>query len=180
MKGWTTRRPEEEGYFWVVKKYFENGKLIETIEPDIWYIDPNSKYGCCAQLGTDDPEEIPDSEEMIGEVAAPEAIYSWDSEEDAAKKRKNKIIRRWEYWVKPIPEAFFDEKLSIDPYPVLYQRGSLSIEKEFSKGGHLCDVGIQIAKDGRIWLCVNGEAYIRFKPLDDKLYKLYKLIKEGK
>lgn len=28
----------------------------------------------------------------------------------------------------------------------------------------MVDVGIQIAHDGRIWLCVNGVAFIRFKP----------------
>lgn len=26
------------------------------------------------------------------------------------------------------------------------------------------DVGLQVAKDGRIWLCVNGIALIRFTP----------------
>ena len=25
--------------------------------------------------------------------------------------------------------------------------------------------GIQIAKDGRIWICVNGIAFLRFKPI---------------
>ena len=27
-----------------------------------------------------------------------------------------------------------------------------------------CDFGIQIAKDGRVWICINGVAFIRFKP----------------
>ncbi|QIG58291.1 hypothetical protein SEA_SKOG_139 [Gordonia phage Skog] len=26
------------------------------------------------------------------------------------------------------------------------------------------DLGIQIAWDGRVWLCVNGQAFLRFKP----------------
>lgn len=26
------------------------------------------------------------------------------------------------------------------------------------------DFGIQIAKDGRVWICINGIAFIRFKP----------------
>ena len=26
------------------------------------------------------------------------------------------------------------------------------------------DVGLQVGADGRIWLCVNGVAFIRFKP----------------
>lgn len=27
-----------------------------------------------------------------------------------------------------------------------------------------CDVGLQVAWDGRIWVCVNGVAFLRFKP----------------
>ena len=30
------------------------------------------------------------------------------------------------------------------------------------------DLGIQIAKDGRIWLCIDGVAFIRFKPTKKK------------
>ena len=41
--------------------------------------------------------------------------------------------------------------------------GYMSIEKEFKSGQ--VDIGIQIARDGRIWICVDGEAFIRFKPL---------------
>lgn len=26
------------------------------------------------------------------------------------------------------------------------------------------DVGLQVAKDGRIWLCINGIAFLRFSP----------------
>jgi len=26
------------------------------------------------------------------------------------------------------------------------------------------DFGIQIARDGRVWICINGIAFIRFKP----------------
>jgi streptogramin lyase len=26
------------------------------------------------------------------------------------------------------------------------------------------DIGVQIAKDGRIWICINGIAFIRFRP----------------
>jgi len=27
-----------------------------------------------------------------------------------------------------------------------------------------CDLGLQVAWDGRVWLCVNGVAWVRFKP----------------
>ena len=49
-------------------------------------------------------------------------------------------------------------------YPETHQTGIISIENlpttNFIKG----DLGIQIAKDGRIWICINGIAFIRFKP----------------
>jgi hypothetical protein len=32
-----------------------------------------------------------------------------------------------------------------------------------------CDFGIQIATDGRVWICINGSAFIRFKPRPSKL-----------
>jgi hypothetical protein len=50
--------------------------------------------------------------------------------------------------------------------PVTFQRGLLSIEKEVKS--KICEVGIQTAEDGRIWICVDGEAFIRFKPLKMK------------
>ena len=34
------------------------------------------------------------------------------------------------------------------------------------------DLGLMTAKDGRIWLCINGEAFIRFSPhIDGKMRK---------
>jgi len=172
MKGWSNERPEEEGYFWVVKKYFEDGELKDATEPDVWHIDPNGQFGCCAQLGTDDPDEIPNGDVLVAErVGCKEAIFGWDSQEVADKKRESIIIRRWEYWIKPIPRAFFDEKCPVDFYPETHQEGLMSIEKAFSTCQHHCDLGIQVAADGRIWLCVNGEAYIRFKPMSEETYK---------
>jgi hypothetical protein len=32
-----------------------------------------------------------------------------------------------------------------------------------------CDVGIQVATDGRIWVCIDGSAFLRFKPLLQKI-----------
>lgn len=48
-----------------------------------------------------------------------------------------------------------------------HQQGFLSIEnlpliQDMDVSS--CDVGIQTHDDGRIWLCVNGVAFIRFKP----------------
>jgi len=49
----------------------------------------------------------------------------------------------------------------------IHQKGLLSIEKK-NVDSQICDIGIQTAEDGRIWICINGEAFIRFKPLPTK------------
>jgi len=54
---------------------------------------------------------------------------------------------------------------SITSYPETHQFGRISIENlpdsNFLEG----DLGIQISEDGRVWVCINGIAFIRFKPL---------------
>jgi hypothetical protein len=53
----------------------------------------------------------------------------------------------------------------VAPYPETHQKGLLSIEKmPNNKVYSFVDFGIQIADDGRVWICVDGEAFIRFKP----------------
>jgi hypothetical protein len=57
----------------------------------------------------------------------------------------------------------------MDEIPETHQQGHLSIENLdmiMSMGFNLqqCYVGLQVAKDGRIWVCVNGVAFLRFKP----------------
>lgn len=70
-------------------------------------------------------------------------------------------------------------------YPETHQQGFISIENlpdELRQAGFDLDgneavyvrpgmfkgdFGIQVAKDGRVWVCINGIAFIRFKP-DDK------------
>ena len=46
-------------------------------------------------------------------------------------------------------------------------RGFLSVEADIESLLD-CDFGIQISTDGRVWICINGEAFIRFKPKRDK------------
>jgi len=47
--------------------------------------------------------------------------------------------------------------------PETHLRGMLTIESS-QKSKLDCDFGIQIAEDDRIWICIDGEAFIRFKP----------------
>ena len=52
-------------------------------------------------------------------------------------------------------------------FPETHKQGLLSIEnlERIQQMNKLdVDVGVQIAHDGRIWLCVEGMAFIRFKP----------------
>lgn len=49
-------------------------------------------------------------------------------------------------------------------YPEQHAEGIISIEKipdsKLIKG----DLGIQISKDGRVWICIDGIAFLRFRP----------------
>ena len=60
-------------------------------------------------------------------------------------------------------------------YPETHQKGTISIENtpdELRIPGYMPhllnsmegDFGLQVAKDGRVWVCINGVAFIRFKP----------------
>ncbi len=49
-------------------------------------------------------------------------------------------------------------------YPEKHQQGIISIEKKFPIGVIKGDLGIQIAPDGRIWVCIDGIAFLRFRP----------------
>ena len=51
-----------------------------------------------------------------------------------------------------------------------HMKGFLSIESEI-KDSKICDFGIQIAEDGRVWICINGVSFIRFKPLGKEFNK---------
>lgn len=44
-----------------------------------------------------------------------------------------------------------------------HQQGFLSVEEPFPSMVD-CDFGLQVANDGRVWVCINSQAFIRFKP----------------
>ena len=49
----------------------------------------------------------------------------------------------------------------------VYQHGHLSIENAAivaAMDQADCEFGVQVADDGRVWVCVNGTAFLRFKP----------------
>ena len=52
----------------------------------------------------------------------------------------------------------------IKEYPETHQLGHISFEQDIKAGQRAGDLGVQIAKDGRVWICIDGKALIRFRP----------------
>ena len=64
----------------------------------------------------------------------------------------------------------------VKPYPELHQEGIISIENlppelQLKEGMIEGDFGIQVASDGRIWICVNGISLIRFRRKLDSIWE---------
>jgi len=65
-------------------------------------------------------------------------------------------------------------------YPEVHQQGLITLESMPEKlrtckgmGG---DLGIQITKDGRVWVCINEIAFLQFKPLTKEQMKRYEKV----
>lgn len=50
------------------------------------------------------------------------------------------------------------------PYDETHFQGMISYEQDMKAGMKEGDIGVQISRDGRIWICVDGQALIRFMP----------------
>jgi len=59
--------------------------------------------------------------------------------------------------------------MKLPEIPATFARGLISIESEFKSGEG--DIGIQTSEDGRIWICINGVAFLRFKPFREETKK---------
>jgi hypothetical protein len=64
--------------------------------------------------------------------------------------------------------------IELKDYPETHQKGIVSIEQNLLMSTKVGDLGIQIAKDGRIWVCIDGIAAIRFKPLSKETIEFMK------
>lgn len=51
-------------------------------------------------------------------------------------------------------------------YHEFHQKGPLSIEQDMQKGIYHCDLGIAFDSEGKLWLCMNHQAILRFKPFE--------------
>lgn len=150
---WSNEIPKSNGYFWLYEQIF-----IDEIEQHL-------KHG---------PETV--TLEVVNEGSDPYVLarYIASDTEHTIKSKEGKLIndygtflypnRKVVYWWIAIEEPMFHEKLSLIPYPLTEQKGVISLEQDFVKGAQYGNVGIQIARDGRIWLCLDGGALIRFKP----------------
>ena len=58
--------------------------------------------------------------------------------------------------IKPYKETHMDGKITIDNLP--------GEEDGEILRGLVGDFGIQIAEDGRVWVCINGVSLLRFTP----------------
>ena len=52
----------------------------------------------------------------------------------------------------------------VKEYPETHQHGHISFEQDIKAGLVTGDLGVQIARDGRVWVCIDGKALIRFRP----------------
>lgn len=64
-------------------------------------------------------------------------------------------------------------------YIELHQRGCLTIEQDLPAVVGDCEFGIKINPDGRVWICIDGKAYLRFKP-ERREHKNRKDLKKAK
>ena len=55
---------------------------------------------------------------------------------------------------------FYSEKME-----ETQQYGLLTLENPENLKSGLCNIGVQIAEDGIVWICKNGQSILRFKPL---------------
>ena len=55
-------------------------------------------------------------------------------------------------------------------YPLTHSQGLISVEKEIPRGIFYGDIGVQI-EGNKIWICIDNEAFIRFRTLSKKIVK---------
>jgi hypothetical protein len=49
-------------------------------------------------------------------------------------------------------------------YDETHFQGRISFEQDVKMGVKEGDIGVQISRDGKIWICIDGQALIRFMP----------------
>lgn len=58
----------------------------------------------------------------------------------------------------------------MDAYPEQHVDGFITLENQhlFTENAFQGDLGVQIASDGRVWVCINGVAFIRCTPFPNR------------
>lgn len=83
---------------------------------------------------------------------------------------------------KLLKEVMILDEAKIKEYPETHQEGYILIKDNIPVGSHIeGDFGVQIASDGRVWICIDGLAFIRFSPYSDyeRKKRLEEAVKEG-
>ena len=57
-----------------------------------------------------------------------------------------------------------DKLVRVKEYPETHQVGMITLENMPQFPIMQGDLGIRISRDGRVWVCINGIAFIRFSP----------------
>ena len=98
-------------------------------------------------------------QENINNIAAYSNYLYWEA--PTACWGSPEKVKKWVKMknCKPVEEQDIS-KLEI---PLSHTKGALSIENEVGSMP-TCEFGLQRACDGRVWVCINGVAFIRFKP----------------
>jgi hypothetical protein len=68
--------------------------------------------------------------------------------------------------------------LKIKPYEETHMDGITSLGLHPEEDTIIGDFGIKIAEDGRVWICLGGVCYLRFKP-NNKYYAVGNKLKGG-
>ena len=55
----------------------------------------------------------------------------------------------------------------MEEYEEQHEQGIIMLENMPETSVVRGDLGVQIAKDGRVWICINGIAFLRFSPHKD-------------
>ena len=122
-------------------------------------------------IDKNEPEEIKKMFPDAKITECPEEYYKPDENEETLKiiaKVASCNPGETEEWIERI-------KNRAKEYPETHWQGNISIENIppqissfiLGNGGTRMfngDFGIQIAKDGRVWVCLNGIAFLRFSP----------------
>ncbi len=92
--------------------------------------------------------------------------FNWVSHPGAWEDFREGWMKAERDFVQETAEEIYDNTPSAHKHPAMdetHVKGFLTVEHILNIQSEV-DLGIQIAEDGRIWICVDGQAFLRFTP----------------